>query len=391
MNNQELYSYYNPDIYKIDIGGSCVGKYGATNWDLAYNEIRILPFAETKAWDYIAESIKRNIRATVNIDQYITRDTHWLPGKNTYQRHVDDICRKLINTGGLLVNRIIDLTIDNEPLKDNYQPNVATYINYVKWAAEIAHRHGFKISGGNEEFKLVAKRVSQGQPDLYAEMFKLCQQGIIDYVAVHIQGSCLTESDRAKWTGYINDLKAKYQVNSIICTEANYSNPKDSFYGVWVPQIKMALDIGSETIGFVFVDVDTKSPVYKTDYSWLSMFVDGNLRVDKSIWLDFRELAINYKTEDEDMKLDEIYKEGSRGIGVRFIQMILNQDMKPELPLAVDGIWGPKTNAIVLAYQEKYNLAQYGGAIGPNTMQDMIKQYPGIWDNIQYLYAIGVR
>jgi peptidoglycan hydrolase-like protein with peptidoglycan-binding domain len=95
--------------------------------------------------------------------------------------------------------------------------------------------------------------------------------------------------------------------------------------------------------------------------------------------------------KDDDMKLDEIYKEGSKGIGVRFIQMVLNRDMNPEPLLKVDGIWGPKTNAVVLAYQEKHNLSQYGGAIGPNTMQDMVKEYPDIWDNIQYKYAIGIR
>lgn len=94
--------------------------------------------------------------------------------------------------------------------------------------------------------------------------------------------------------------------------------------------------------------------------------------------------------EEEDMKLKAVYKNGmKKEIGIKFIQMILNEDMKPNPLLKVDGWWGDKTDTIVLAFQEKYNLAQYGGAIGPNTMQFMIKKYPNIWDNFQYQYSIG--
>lgn len=116
-------------------------------------------------------------------------------------------------------------------------------------------------------------------------------------------------------------------------------------------------------------------------------------------WQDFINLVNRegkkYQSEiiisEDDMKLEKIYKEGSKGIGVKFIQMVLNKDIKPNPLLKVDGIWGTKTDAIVLDYQIKYGLSQYGGAIGSNTMQSMIKKYPDIWDNIQYLYALGER
>lgn len=99
----------------------------------------------------------------------------------------------------------------------------------------------------------------------------------------------------------------------------------------------------------------------------------------------------NYKVGEEDMNLDKIYKDGSTGIGVRFIQKVLNADIKPTVPLAVDGVWSPKMDAIVLVYQKKYGLSQYAGDIGPNTMQQMIDLYPKIWNNIEYLWSIGIR
>lgn len=107
-------------------------------------------------------------------------------------------------------------------------------------------------------------------------------------------------------------------------------------------------------------------------------------------FMDFIKLNGTVPDMEDDMKLKSVYKNGmKKEIGIKFIQMILNDDMKPVPLLKVDGWWGSKTDAIVLEFQKKYNLAQYGGAIGPNTMQFMIKKYPSIWNTFDYLYRIS--
>jgi peptidoglycan hydrolase-like protein with peptidoglycan-binding domain len=95
---------------------------------------------------------------------------------------------------------------------------------------------------------------------------------------------------------------------------------------------------------------------------------------------------------EDDMKLDKVYKIGSRGIGVKFIQMCLNKDIEIDLvkPLAVDGIFGTKTAEALKDYQQSYNLAVDGMA-GQQTFKVMIFNNPEIWDEIQYLYAVGER
>jgi hypothetical protein len=77
-------------------------------------------------------------------------------------------------------------------------------------------------------------------------------------------------------------------------------------YSDWLPDIAMAIEIGCEAIGFVFIVYFHANNPYGSNYSWLSIFVEGtspeNLRIDKQKWLDFREVAIKYKKE---IKMDE--------------------------------------------------------------------------------------
>jgi murein L,D-transpeptidase YcbB/YkuD len=90
------------------------------------------------------------------------------------------------------------------------------------------------------------------------------------------------------------------------------------------------------------------------------------------------------------MTLDKIYKLGSKGIGVRFIQKVLNAEIKPTPLLVEDGIWGAKTADIVKQYQTLYGL-KVDGIVGSQTMKSMILENPDIWDEIEYEYCIGVR
>jgi peptidoglycan hydrolase-like protein with peptidoglycan-binding domain len=101
---------------------------------------------------------------------------------------------------------------------------------------------------------------------------------------------------------------------------------------------------------------------------------------------------IPYEVTEDDMKLDKVYKIGSRGIGVKFIQMCLNKDIEIDLvkPLVVDGIFGTKTAEALKDYQQSYNLTVDGMA-GQQTFKVMIFNNPEIWDELQYLWSIGER
>jgi hypothetical protein len=125
-------------------------------------------------------------------------------------------------------------------------------------------------------------------------------------------------------------------------------------------------------------------------------FNDTNKFIAVSTWKMkwIKEFNAKYFNEipivEDDMTLDKLYKLGSKGIGVRFIQKVLNEDIKPNPLLITDGIWGAKTADIVKQYQTKYSLL-IDGIVGPQTMKSMIGMYPDIWDEIQYEYCIGVR
>jgi hypothetical protein len=97
-----------------------------------------------------------------------------------------------------------------------------------------------------------------------------------------------------------------------------------------------------------------------------------------------------YEIKEEDMTLDKIYKLGSKGIGVRFIQKVLNADTKPNPLLITDGVWELNTANVVKQYQTLYGLL-IDGIVGPQTMKSMILEYPEIWDEINYEFCIGVR
>ncbi|MBQ8604284.1 MAG: peptidoglycan-binding protein [Oscillospiraceae bacterium] len=69
---------------------------------------------------------------------------------------------------------------------------------------------------------------------------------------------------------------------------------------------------------------------------------------------------------------------GSRGDSVRFIQSYMNSvnsyNSHNWPVLAIDGIYGPQTRQVVLAFQNRYNLAA-DGMVGPNTWRRMITEF----------------
>jgi peptidoglycan hydrolase-like protein with peptidoglycan-binding domain len=61
---------------------------------------------------------------------------------------------------------------------------------------------------------------------------------------------------------------------------------------------------------------------------------------------------------------------GSMGLEVRYVQDVLNFLLQPDVPLRLDGIFGPKTRASVVAFQQQAQLDP-DGIVGPLTMKAM--------------------
>ncbi|MCL2579773.1 MAG: peptidoglycan-binding protein [Oscillospiraceae bacterium] len=84
-------------------------------------------------------------------------------------------------------------------------------------------------------------------------------------------------------------------------------------------------------------------------------------------------------------------RDGSTGADVRLIQSCLNAIGKayPNIPrLTVDGVFGPKTQAAVVAFQQQFMLG-VDGVVGPVTWEAIIRQYDLLTggaqaDNLEY-------
>ena len=77
--------------------------------------------------------------------------------------------------------------------------------------------------------------------------------------------------------------------------------------------------------------------------------------------------------EKEPEKPTQIYyptlRRGARGELVTQLQDLLYKD---GFPLAIDGIFGPKTQAAVKSFQRKYSLV-VDGIVGPKTWGELLK------------------
>jgi hypothetical protein len=349
-------------------------------------ETRLFIGGKQSKWDEVSKYCLTNNKYLI-VTPCINRNDgsgHY-PSDTEWIAFIDSMCQKLRNWGANRNNCRISLV--NEPMKFCTREQ---YKHLIDLAYPIVHGHGFLCGAGNEEFL-----TAQAKGNMYQYILANCKFDILD---VHIQGSC----DNKEKTEFWCNKARSWTTKQIDCPEAFYADiAKPEGWSLLKTQLNCAENIlGCQNFGNVFNNLDTTMfPFNTSGWHKLCFKINGVFRNEttKKYWNEWVKIAgskapiPNIIEGEEDMKLDTIYKEGSKGIGVKFIQKVLNEDIKPEPLLKVDGIWGIKTNAVVLKYQEKYNLSQYGGAIGPNTMQDMIKQYPDIWDNIQYLWAIGVR
>lgn len=83
------------------------------------------------------------------------------------------------------------------------------------------------------------------------------------------------------------------------------------------------------------------------------------------------ELLKSTDNSDETPDLPPLVKYGSRGGNVKKLQQLLNQKGATP-PLAVDGIFGPKTLAAVQKFQKAHKLA-VDGVVGPKTWTELLK------------------
>lgn len=303
----------------------------------------------------------------------------YMPSESQWTNFVEGTVLQLQSIGANKYNCRIDII--NEPMKYISKEKYAEYVNLAYF--QINKR--LPMGAGCDEL-------------VYTDMYQyISSHALFNTLVIHIQGACDSELKTINYTNFALNLATSYKRN-IDCNEANYfSIDTDSGYKGLLMNLKYAEKIGCANFPMVFINLDKSAFSVNTDrWERLSFFVNGNQH--SPYWNDFKS-KIESKApipnlpiiEEDDMKLDEIYKEGSKGIGVQFIQMVLNRDLALDPALKVDGWWGVKTDGAVLDYQLKYGLSQYGGAIGPNTMQSMIKSYPDIWDNIQYKWSIGIR
>lgn len=105
-----------------------------------------------------------------------------------------------------------------------------------------------------------------------------------------------------------------------------------------------------------------------------------------------RQYYVPYDIVEDDMIIEKIYKMGSKGLGVKFIQRVLNADIEIEImkKLVVDGQFGSKTKAVVEEYQRAYDLT-VDGMVGLATLKVMVFNEPNLWDEFQLEYATGIR
>jgi hypothetical protein len=92
-----------------------------------------------------------------------------------------------------------------------------------------------------------------------------------------------------------------------------------------------------------------------------------------------------YTVVEDDIMLEEIYENGSRSIGVTFIQKVLNEDIDIDLDpkLKVDGWFGDKTENAVKLYQKNFNL-EVDGRVGEITFKSMIFNNQNLFDELMY-------
>lgn len=364
----------------IRIGSSCVKSLAMIMPDDKVIETRRFLIYPTQWYEISRQCIEQKKFLIVTVCIGRNDKLEYMPSTLQWQNIIEDTIVKVISLGGNLNNWRLDII--NEP---NKYCSKEKYVELVNIAHEQAGGR-VKIGAGCDELS-------------YQAFYQyLSTHGIFEVLVIHIQGACQNEAATSTLTNFAKNLANTYK-RDIDCNEANYNDvATSSGYEKLKMNLRYAEKIGCANFCMVFENLDQSAFSQDTSkWKFLAFKVNGKTRTNAgnnfNDWINITKQKApipNIEEYDEDMKLKQVYQNGmSYETGVRFIQMVLNEDIKPDPLLKVDGWWGPLTNPIVLQYQAKYNLNSYSGEVGPNTYQHMIKTYPAIWDRFNYLYMIG--
>ena len=228
-------------------------------------ETRQYPYRVSDCWGVTQKALNNGIYLIFTIcveENYNPTDWEW-------KHRVEMIAQKLISLGANTHN--CRLSLINEPMK---------YISKEKYAhlINIAYnqvRDRFLISAGNEEFLL-----AQAKGNMYEYILNHSNFDILD---IHIQGSCLKESDCSKWTNLALNWATSHK-KILDCSEANYSDvAKESGYKTLLMQLRYAEKIGCIHFPVVFIGLSNEDK-----YRWLSFIYNGKVR--SHYWEDFKRL-----------------------------------------------------------------------------------------------------
>lgn len=328
-------------------------------------ETRQYPYRVSDCWGVTQKALNNDIYLIFTIcveENYDPTDWEW-------KHRVEMVARKLISYGGNRSN--CDINFINEPM--NYVTK-ERYVDLINLGTDqVSDR--FDTGAGNEEFKLAAAK-----GDMYPYILRKAR---FKKLYIHIQGSCLKESDCSKWTNLALNWTISH--NKILdCSEANYFDvAKESGYRGLLMQLKYAEKIRCLHFPIVFIGLSNEDK-----YRWLSFIYNGKDRTvygfddngnPKSYWQDYKRIMkkkapiIEPIIEEEDMRLENFYyqnrpkyliKIDPKGYGIRFLRACFG--------LSDSNIFDEILDAKVRQYQVDNNLL-VDGKVGPETFGDMIK------------------
>ncbi len=341
----------------IKIGASGVLFTDRFTMDCHVVETRLYPNRPSDCWGVLRQAIDNGIYVIFNVcisDHSVVKnytDGEWV-------NLINHVVVQLQGFGGNKSN--CRLTIINEPMKYITRERYTHLINL----AYSTVRGRLLVGAGNEEFLL-----ARAKGEMYPYILNHANFDILD---IHIQGSCLKESDCAMWTNWIHNLANSHN-KPVDCTEANYSDvAKSSGYSTLLMQLKYAEKIFCKHFPIVFIGL---SNVDK--YMWLSFIYNGRIRTNN--WHDLQRIMkekafkpIPPITEDDDMKLVNL-KRGSINGQTWHLQeiLMLEYGYPNNYDPPFDGKFGKATEDQVKEYQRANDLDD-DGIVGKNTTLDLV-------------------
>jgi hypothetical protein len=318
----------------------------------------------SRCWDVVDKAIKNKQYLIFNICTNRNDNSGHIPTDTEWKLMVDNTCRELLARGGNRLNSRI--TIINEPMK---YISISRYAQLINLAYPIAHRYGFLMGAGNEQYTMA---MSKG--NMYSYILQNCQFDILD---IHLQGDC-EEDDKCRDIANVFKRWADTYNKPIDCTECFYSDIATSKgWNILKFQIGHAERIGCSNVCNVFNNLDRSQFPWNTS-SWDKLCFNINGHQRSGYYGQYLDLVnskapipnIKIPIGDDDMKL-KLLKVGSKGNQVRWLQEILQEEYEFENEGGYDGIYGSKTLDQVKAYQTANGLVP-DGVIGKLTTFDLI-------------------